>query len=118
MNQTQIVDREMINVSKEEYEQLKNLTDRLIEDKKEMEEEFKEILSHVVEEVENREQLGELLSKKEFESFKAAGLSPEKINMTITKQEQTINDLKERLLKLENSKLGKLQRKIWAMRKK
>lgn len=116
MGNTPVVDREMITISKEEYEELKKLTERLIDDKKEMEEEFKEILSRVVDEVEAREQIGELLRKKEFESFKESGFSPEKLVNTIDEQEQTINDLKKKINKLENSKLGKLQKKLWGLR--
>lgn len=118
MNYTPVIDHEMITISKEEYKELKKLTERLIEDKKEMEEEFKEILSHIVAEVETREQIGELLGKKEFESFKESGLSPEKLVQTINEQEQTINVLKKQINKLENSKLGKLQKKIWELRNK
>jgi hypothetical protein len=118
MGNTPVIGREMITISKKEYEELKKLTERLIDDKKEMEKEFKEILSRVVDEVETREQIGELLSKKEFESFKESGFSPEKLVNTIEEQEQTINDLKKKINKLENSKLGKLQKKLWGLRNK
>jgi hypothetical protein len=118
MSHTSMVNREMITINKEEYEDLKRLNERLIKDKKEMEEEFKEILSHIVDEVETREQIGELLSKKEFESFKESGLSPEKLIQTMKENEQMINDLKKKINKLENSKLGKLQKKIWDFRNK
>lgn len=117
--------QQMISVDKDEFERLNKLVDRLSEDKKEMEEEFKEILSSILADIESREQLGQLLSKNEVEDYKASGVSLEKL---LTKQEEqqkqleqrdrTINDLKNKLTRLQKSKLGKLQMKYWEFRNK
>lgn len=115
---TTFLDNEKITISKEEYEELIQLNERLIEDKKEMEQDFKEILSNIVEEIETREKLGELLTKKDFESYKEAGLSVEKFIQTNKENETMMKELENKLKKLENSKLGKLQKKIWEFRNK
>lgn len=117
--------QQMISVEKDEFERLNKLVERLSEDKKEMEEEFKEILSSILADIESREQLGQLLSKNEVEDYKASGVSLEKL---LTKQEEqqkqleqrdrTINDLKNKLTRLQKSKLGKLQMKYWEFRNK
>ncbi|MRX54306.1 hypothetical protein GJU41_10005 [Bacillus idriensis] len=118
MNSHTSTQQDMIQVNKEEYDALVQLSNRLIEDKKEMEEEFKEILSAITDDIEMREKIGEILGKKELESFKAMDMKPEVIIETIKQQEATINDLQARLSKLEKSKLGKLQLKYWQLRKR
>ncbi|MGM7721435.1 hypothetical protein [uncultured Metabacillus sp.] len=96
-----------VSVDKDEYERLNKLVDRLIEDKKEMETEFKQIISSILNEVEARD-------KAAVSDGKVSASLQEKIRQ----QEQTINDLQKRLSKLQNSKLGKLQMKYWELRKR
>ncbi|MEB1808291.1 MAG: hypothetical protein LPK26_13540 [Bacillaceae bacterium] len=115
----------------EDYKQLQQLNDRLIQDKKEMEEEFKQILLAIVEEVENQEEV-ELGEYKSYEELKVALLkvnsSKQKLQLqqqmieeqdkTIEDLKGTINTLKKRISTIENTKLVKLQRKWWDLRKK
>ncbi|KKI89246.1 hypothetical protein WQ54_27180 [Bacillus sp. SA1-12] len=96
-----------VSVDKEEYERVNKLVDRLIEDKKEMETEFKQIISAILNEIEAKD-------KAVVDDGKVSASLQEKIRQ----QEQTINDLQKRLSKLQNSKLGKLQMKYWELRKR
>lgn len=109
----------------EELERLSQLADRLIQDKKEMEQEFKTILTAIADDVESRENLGELISKQEAAGLKRSGISPEMISAgqeqqkkLLEEKERTISQLQTKLTKLQNSKLGKLQLKYWGLKRR
>ncbi|MDX8288973.1 glycosyltransferase [Metabacillus indicus] len=109
----------------EELERLSRLADRLIQDKKEMEQEFKTILTAIADDVESRENLGELISKQEAAGLKTSGISPEMISAgqeqqkkLLEEKERTISELQTKLTKLQNSKLGKLQLKYWGLKRR
>ncbi|MBM7606267.1 hypothetical protein JOC75_004315 [Metabacillus crassostreae] len=113
----------------DKYYELKRLNERLIEDKVEMEQEFKEILSHIVDEVDSagkdkeKSGSGNLSMYKEL---KASGILKGKLFVNTINELEVMNDklllelklLKDRYSKLEKSKLGRIQKKWWLVRKK
>jgi hypothetical protein len=118
-------DHQMTGTDKDEYERLSQLADRLIQDKKEMEKEFKEILAAIADDIESRENLGQLISKKEAANLTAAGISIETISAgqeeqkkLLEQKDRTINELRTKLTRLQNSKLGKLQMKYWELKRR
>jgi hypothetical protein len=125
MKTMETANHQMTGTDKDECERLSQLADRLIQDKKEMEKEFKEILAAIADDIESRENLGQLIKKQEAAGLKAAGLSIESISAgqeeqkkLIEQKDRTINELRTKLTRLQNSKLGKLQMKYWELKRR
>lgn len=97
------------------------LVKTLIKQKEELEHEFTEILKFIVEDLKNQEELTQNLLKNNQYSDPLANEYQKKYNVLLEENKQlkkSLGNLTKKYKNLSNSKLGKLQIKYWAFKKK